>query len=117
MAPVNQVSLSFRWQTAYWATTVGAVMVLSGFGLLLLGWRGLAALLLVPLQVPYGVSGGLGGLALIGFGALLLNLQVGRHLAARERARSGAAVRQAVHLLVLARAAQATVDASGSSTS
>lgn len=99
MDPMKEVRFVFRWQPAYWATAIGTAMVLAGFALVYLGWRGAAALLLVPLQVPYATSGGLAGLALVGSGAALLNVQVTRHLAARERAHTGQAIRQATDIL------------------
>jgi hypothetical protein len=95
--------VSFSWHPAYWTALLGVLMVVTGFGLLLLGWRGAAATLLVPIQVPYAASGGLAGLGLIGVGALLVNLQVSRHLAARERARTRLVARAATALLVDAR--------------
>lgn len=99
---MKEVRFVFRWQPAYWATAIGAAMVLVGFAGLLLGWRGAAALLLVPLQLPYVLSGGLAGVALVGSGAALLNVQITRHLAARERARTGEVIRQANHLVATA---------------
>lgn len=105
MSRVQRISISVPWQPAYWATVIGVVMVLTGFGVLLLGWRGAAALLDVAFQVPYGVSAGMSGLAFIGFGAALVNIQATRRLAARDRARTTQAVQQAGHLLALAHAA------------
>lgn len=105
MSSVQRISISVTWQPAYWASVIGVVMMLMGFGVLMLGWRGAAALLDVAFQVPYGVSGGVSGLALIGFGAALVNLQTTRRLAARDRARTTQAVQQASHLLALAHAA------------
>ncbi|MBW3661723.1 MAG: hypothetical protein KY469_01380 [Actinobacteria bacterium] len=102
MASMKEVHIVLRWQPAYWATVIGAAMVLAGFAMLLLGWRGSAALLLVPLQLPYATSGGLAGLALVGCGAALLNVQVTRHLAAREHAHMGQVIRQATALMASA---------------
>jgi hypothetical protein len=61
-------------------------IVLAGFVGIALGWKVAARTLVVPFQVPALVSGGLGGLALIALGAGLANIQVGRRLAAQERA-------------------------------
>jgi hypothetical protein len=61
-------------------------LVLAGFVGIALGWRVAARTLIVPFQVPAMVSGGLGGLALIILGAGLASIQVGRRLAAEERA-------------------------------
>ena len=64
---------------------VAAVLVVAGFVAFALGWRGAAATLDVPVQVPYLVSGGLAGLALILAGVVLVIVQLGRREAADER--------------------------------
>lgn len=84
---------------------LGAVVVV-GFGLLGAGYRGAAALLLVPFQVPYLVSGAVVGLALVGAGLGLLVVHLDRTEAAEER-RAVAALQRDV-LRMLARAPQAT---------
>jgi hypothetical protein len=61
-------------------------LVIAGFVAIGLGWRAAARTLFVPFQVPALVSGGIGGLALIVLGAGLAATQVGRRLAAEERA-------------------------------
>jgi hypothetical protein len=61
-------------------------LVLGGFIAIMLGWRVAARTDIVPWQVPAVVSGALGGLALVVTGAFLLHVQVGRQLAAVERA-------------------------------
>ena len=61
------------------------VIALLGFGAIAFGWRGVARTIYVPLQVPELVSGGLGGLALIGVGVALFDLQMWRRIAADER--------------------------------
>lgn len=63
-----------------------AGLVVGGFVAIGLGWRAAARTLFVPFQVPAVVSGGVGGLALIILGAGLAATQVGRRLAAAERA-------------------------------
>jgi uncharacterized membrane protein HdeD (DUF308 family) len=73
---VDQVAVSM-W--------VAAGLVLAGFVAFALGWRGAAATLDVPVQVPYIVSGGLVGLALIVAGVVLVLVQLGRREAADER--------------------------------
>lgn len=117
MAALRRVSITVAWQPAYWATVIGVAMLVAGFGLILLAWRGAAALLLVPLQVPFGASGGIAGLALVGLGAALLNVQVSRHLAARERARTARVISEATRALGSVRSAQTDGEASSSSTS
>lgn len=63
-----------------------SALVLGGFVAIGIGWKVAARTLFVPFQVPAVVSGGLGGLALVILGAGLANVQVGRRLAAQERA-------------------------------
>jgi len=71
---------------------VAGALVVAGFAAMALAWRGAAATLDVPVQVPYLVSGGIGGLALLIAAATIVDVQVGRHLAARERAAFDAVV-------------------------
>lgn len=62
-----------------------SALVATGFGVLYLGWRGAARTIYVALQLPELVSGAIGGLALIGLGIGLFNLQMTRRYAAREQ--------------------------------
>ena len=62
-----------------------SAMVLVGFGALVLGWRGAARTVYVALQLPHIASAALGGLALIGLGVGLFNLQMDRRYVAREQ--------------------------------
>jgi len=62
-----------------------AVVALVGFGTLWFAWRAVARTIFVPLQIPAFVSGGLAAVVLVGLGLALLDLQVGRSFAARER--------------------------------
>jgi hypothetical protein len=62
-----------------------AAFVVGGFVLIGLAWRGSARTLIVPTQLAYLVSGGLGGLTLIVTGTGLFTVQLGRQLAAEER--------------------------------
>lgn len=64
-----------------WATA----LVVAGFGILAVAWRGTAGTLFVPTQTAFLVSGAVTGLGLIGAGAALLNIQVARLLRANER--------------------------------
>lgn len=60
-------------------------VVVAGFVALGVAWRGAAALVAVPLQVPFVVSGGLAGLGLVGAGVGLLRIHLDRCEAAAER--------------------------------
>jgi len=64
---------------------VAGVLCVVGLVTILLGWRGAAATLFVPDQVPYLVSGGLGGTGLVIAGAGLVHVQLRRRFAADER--------------------------------
>ena len=61
-----------------------AALVVAGFAAITIGYFGAARLIYVPLQMPEIVSGGVGGLALIGVGAYLFGVQIDRQHAARE---------------------------------
>jgi hypothetical protein len=67
------------------STGVAVALVVAGFVVLGLTWRAVADRLDVPLQLPYLVSGGFTGLAVIGAGLGLVNVQVTRRINARRR--------------------------------
>lgn len=67
-------------------TFVGIGVAAAGFVVILFAWGKVAAQTAVPLQLPYLVSGGLVGLALVMVGVTLVNVQAKREDAAyRER--------------------------------
>lgn len=68
------------------SASVASLLVFSGFGAFFLAWKGAAATLAVGVQIPYLLSGGVGGFALIAGGMGILYLQMSRHLDAREAA-------------------------------
>lgn len=80
-------------------TLVLGSAVALGFALIGLGWRGSAATLLVPFQVPYLVSGAAAGLAIVGVGLGLLQVHLGRVEAAEERRQLAELQRDALRLL------------------
>jgi hypothetical protein len=88
---------------AHAATVLAVVMIVAGFALLALGWRGAAALLFVPGQVAYTLSGGFVGFALIGAGLAILNVQVSRVLTAGRTYRFNALVADTVAALATIR--------------
>jgi hypothetical protein len=77
-------------------------LILAGFVALLIGWYGTARTIYVPLQVPEVVSGGLGGVGLIGAGVALFDVQQTRRHAARERRQIDAALDEVAELIALA---------------
>lgn len=66
------------------ATALGVALALAGFVILVLTWKGAAATLFIPAQVAYGASGGLAGLATLGVGLTVLNVQYVRLRGARK---------------------------------
>lgn len=74
-----------RRRRAHLASLIAVGLVVAGFVTIGLAWRGLAALLWIPTQVAYAVSGGLAGIAMIGTGLGVLNIQASRKSGARRR--------------------------------
>jgi len=68
-------SLFWKWVGRATRPVVG--WVLAGIGLLIVivGYLGISREALVAKQLPYLISGGIGGLALIGFGAMLIGTE------------------------------------------
>ena len=64
---------------------VSGLLIAAGFVAIWLGYRGAARSLLVAEQLPFLLSGGVGGLALIIAGAGTLAVQSSRYWTARER--------------------------------
>jgi hypothetical protein len=85
-----------------WLVSVGVLVaaVATGFVAMALAWRGAAARISVADQVPFVVSGAMGGLALVAFALAVLVVQVRRRAEALRRA-DLARVRAAVADLAL----------------
>ncbi len=79
-----------------------AAVCLTGLALVGLGWRGGAATLSVPLQLPFLVSGGLAGVALTGAGLGFLRVHADRVEGAEERQAYADLQRETLLLLALA---------------
>jgi hypothetical protein len=84
------------WRDAgSWATAILAAAAVAGSVGVFAAWRGAAALDAVWLQVPWLVSGGIGGLALIGLGLGLLDVHLERRREAVDRVERDAVLREA----------------------
>lgn len=66
------------------ASYIAIGMILGGFAVIALAWNGAASIGYLQGQFPFLLSGGVGGLGLIGVGAGLLFVQVQRELDAAE---------------------------------
>ena len=73
-----------RSGSPYAASVIAGCLVLAGFVMIVLGWKGGAATLFVPTQVAYGVSGGMVGFGLLGTGLAVFAVQTNRIAAARR---------------------------------
>ena len=82
-------------------------LVVAGFVMLGLGWRGAAATVYVPLQLPWVVSGSLAGLALVGMGLGAWSIHLGRREDAAHRHAVETLVRDAAELAEHLRAGRA----------
>ena len=87
------------------------LVCLAGLAALTAGWRGVAATVFVPTQVPFLLSGSVGGLAVIGAGLALLAVHLQRVEAAQEREAYAALQRDALRLLAVAPAARTALAA------
>lgn len=67
------------------STLLAAALVVAGFAGIAIAWVGVSATLVVPTQVAFAVSGGIGGFALVGAGVAVLEVQRRRYVAAQER--------------------------------
>ncbi len=85
-------------------------LVVAGLVAIGVGWHGVAASLVVAIQLPYLVSGALGGLALIGFALALVAIQSTRRNEARERLEMARFGRAAAEVLGALRGADGGTD-------
>ena len=95
------VVIRFVRDPAFPGVALLATVILAGFVVLFFVWSGVARTIFVALQIPHFVSGGLGALALIGLGAALLDIQLGRRDAARERRLTDGVIDEVVELMGL----------------
>jgi hypothetical protein len=88
-----------------YSVSIVVLLVLAAAGLagLGIGWAGAAGSLVVSVQLPYIVSGVIGGAALLGFSLGLLIIQARRHREAQRRVQFDRVVRAAADLLAAAR--------------
>jgi hypothetical protein len=60
-----------RWARIHWDRTAGAALIALGGIFIVIGWNRVSGEALTAQQIPYVVSGGIGGLFLFGFGGML----------------------------------------------
>lgn len=60
-----------RWLRVQWDRALAAVLVAAGVLALVIGWAGISDEVFAARQLPYLLSGGIGGLFLLGAGATL----------------------------------------------
>jgi hypothetical protein len=80
------------------AGVILSTTAVAGFVLFALSWRGVARTIYVPFQLPWVVSAGVVGLALIGGSLGFLSIHIGRRADAAHRATVEEIVRTAVAL-------------------
>jgi hypothetical protein len=68
-------ALFWKWVGRATRPVWGWILVGLGFVALLIGYLGISREALVAKQLPYLISGGIGGLALVGFGAMLVGTE------------------------------------------
>jgi hypothetical protein len=103
----GRVRLSFFEPASLLPTYLGILVTIAGFALIALAWAKVAALTDVALQLPYLVSAGLTGLALVMVGLIVINIAAKRQDAA-ERARQLQTLSEA--LADLARSLEGEID-------
>jgi hypothetical protein len=81
------------------AIAVLSLLVAAGFVVIALAWRGAARTPYVPIEVPWLISGGVAGLAMIGMGLGALSIHLSRRQAAEQRAALDELIRTATELM------------------
>lgn len=76
-------ALFWRWAGGAVRPVIGWVLAALGVLVIILGWYGISGQALVAKQLPYLISGGLGGVALVGIGAALIGTEWLRREATR----------------------------------
>lgn len=81
------------------AVPVLAALVVAGFAVFGWSWHGVKHAVYVPLQAPWVISGGLGGLSLIGLAAVSWHIYLSRRDDAEHRAAWDTFIREAIEVL------------------
>jgi hypothetical protein len=68
-------ALFWKWVGRATRPVWGWILVGAGFLLVLIGYLGISRESIVAKQLPYLISGGIGGIALVGFGAMLVGTE------------------------------------------
>lgn len=79
-----------------------AALALAGFGAFAYAWYRSAGTVYVALQLPEVISGGIGGIALVGLGVALFDLQTARAQEAKEKKLTDDVVDEIAELVSLA---------------
>jgi hypothetical protein len=65
------MNIIIKWAQTQWDRVFAWVLVGAGALAIVLGWNGISSEPLTAQQIPYLISGGIGGLFLLGLGAML----------------------------------------------
>lgn len=93
----------FSAKSPFAAPLVAVALIIAGFVMVGLGWRGAAATLFVPSQIAFGVSGGMVGMGLIGTGLGVLIVQMTRLGTARRSREMQGLIHETVELFAAVR--------------
>ena len=64
-----------NWMRLAWDRAAAVLLIAAGAVALVLGWVGVSGEAFPAKQLPYLISGGIGGIALVGFGAMLVGTE------------------------------------------
>ena len=74
-ADLPDPALFWRWAAGAARPWAGWILAAVGLVVIIVGWYGVSGQALVAKQLPYLISGGLGGVALVGIGAAMISVE------------------------------------------